>query len=774
MPFGLPHLSLLSCIPCELSAPTRIGMMIVALAAGLSACDNSPHPLNAASSNTMYAAFQERSPKYLDPTSSYSNNETPIVYHVYEPLYSYHYLKRPMELIPKLATELPKVTFLAKDGKVLPITASAEEIEESVYEIPIRKGVQFAPHPAFAKYSSETKDSKSEYAYHALTLAQIGKKHTPFDFELQGTRELTADDFVYAIKRHATTRTIAPIFSVFAENIVGLKEYGELIKKEDAKLLAGIEKSSQDKPFLDFRRWPLEGASAPDPYTLKIRIKGKYPQMKYWMAMTFFAPIAWESDKFYSQPGMAFSGLSLNTWPVGTGPYMLTENIQDRRHVLERNPNFRGETYPCEGMPGDKEKGLLDDCGKALPFIDKLVFASEKESVPLLTKFRAGFYDVPEPERDDFGQSLLDQMNSSEDVRKEFTEKGFQIPKDLAITNWYWGFNMQDPVVGRGDTPEQQIKNRKLRQAISIAIDWADYSQVFPKKGGQEAHSPMPSGLFGSRHGTKEGTNPITHRWVDDGKGGGKAVRRPIADAIKLMAEAGYPDGRDEKTGKPLVINYDFQRVLTPEFRAEADWMIRQYAKLNIQLEIRATDFNQYQEKKRKGALQFTQGGWVCDYPDAENFLFLLFGPNSSAKFDGDNLINYDSPEYNKLFEQMKQLDDTPERQAIIDKMVRILQEDAPWSFGYIPWSTGAFQPWLRNVTVPIIFRDMVKYYRIDTPMRTAKQAQWNQQTYWPLSVIGVLFGLLFWIARRTFARREQLSGRGQVVSANKSAGKPT
>jgi ABC-type transport system substrate-binding protein len=722
-------------------------------------CNNSPHPRGSEAGNTMYTNFQERSPKYFDPTSSYSNNETAVTYQIYEPLYTYHYLKRPFELIPKIATELPHPKYLSKEGQPLPDDALAEQIAESVYDIPIRKGVKFAPHPAFAK------DEKGNYLYHSLTKEQLGKRRTPFEFEQQGTRELTADDMVYALKRHATTRSIAPIFSVFSENIIGLKEYGELIKKEDKKLLANIDKDSLDKPFLDFRQWPLDGATALDPYTLRLRIKGKYPQMKFWMASTFFAPIPWEADKFYSQPGMAFNGLSLNIWPTGTGPYMLTEYQQDRRHVLERNPNYRGEPYPCEGKPGDKEKGFLDDCGKTMPFIDRIVFENDKEKVPTKSKFRAGFYDVVEFERDDWGQQFLDDMNSSPEVYKEFNDKGFKFPRDLGTTIWYWGFNMLDPLVGRAATPEQDAKNRKLRQALSIALDWSEWSLLFPQKAGQEAHSPMPPGLFGSRHGTKEGMNPFTHNWVEDGKGGGKAVRKPIEEAKKLLAQAGYPDGRDEKTGKPLVLNYDFQRVLTPDFKPEVDWVIKQIAKLNVQLEVRATDFNQYQEKKRKGALQFSQGGWFADYPDAENFMFLLYGPNSSAKFDGDNILNYDNPEYNKLFERMKQLDDTPERQAVIDKMVRILQEDAPWSFGYIPFSTGAFQPWVKNVGVTNMYRDMAKYYRLDPAMRALKQAEWNKPTYWPLGVFVLIAVLLFYIAQTSFRRRERMSGRGQVVT---------
>ena len=96
---------------------------------------------------------------------------------------------------------------------------------------------------------------------------------------------------------------------------------------------------------------------------------------------------------------MAEKNLTLNYWPVGTGPYMLTDYVENRRHVLERNPNFRGEPYPCEGEPGDREKGYLADCGKTIPFVDKIVFDIEKEGVPLQAKFLQGYYDSPAIER---------------------------------------------------------------------------------------------------------------------------------------------------------------------------------------------------------------------------------------------------------------------------------------------------------------------------------------------------------------------------------------
>ncbi|MDP1790217.1 MAG: ABC transporter substrate-binding protein, partial [Methylibium sp.] len=653
-------------------APLLCGAALVA------GCNNSPLPAGEAATNTLFTGFQEKSPRHLDPTASYSNDETKITYQVYEPLYGYHYLKRPYQLVPKVAAAIVAPKYFDQAGRPLPDDAPGEQVALSVYEVPLKHGVRYAPHPAFAK------DGQGRYRYHtdhALTRAELGDRHSPRDFEHQGTRELVAEDFVYAIKRHASTRVQAPVFSVFSAYVLGLKDYGALLHEADRKLLAGLPASALDKPFLDLRSFPLAGAEAPDPHLLRIRILGKYPQWPYWMAMTFLAPIPWEADAFYAQPGMASQGMSLETWPVGTGPYMATVYEQDRRHVLERNPNYRqDDLYPCDGAPDDAPE-LLADCGKRMPFVDRLVFRAEKEKVPIKSKFIQGYSDVPEIERPEWGIEFYADADDSEATRRLFAERGFRFPRAVDVSNWYVGFNWLDPVIGKGDTPEQQAKNRKLRQALSIAIDWEEYVRVFPNKGGEPAHGPLPAGMFGSRHGTPAGFNPVTHVQVN-----GEVRRRPLAEAERLIAEAGYPGGRDAKSGRPLVLNYDYQRIPTPELKAEMDWMVKQFAKLGVTLEIRATDYNQFQDKMRKGKQQVFWWGWLADYPDAENFLFLLYGPNSKAKVEGENAANYLNPEYDKRYKQLALLEDGPAKQKMIDEMVGILRADAPWAWGYFPY----------------------------------------------------------------------------------------
>ena len=115
-----------------------------------------------------------------------------------------------------------------------------------------------------------------------------------------------------------------------------------------------------------------------DALSLRIRVNGKYPQFAFWLAMPFFSPMPWEAELLYAQPGMKERNIVLDWYPVGTGAFMLPENNPNLRMVLARNPNFHGENFPSEGMPGDRELGLLDDAGKPMPFADRAIYSLEK------------------------------------------------------------------------------------------------------------------------------------------------------------------------------------------------------------------------------------------------------------------------------------------------------------------------------------------------------------------------------------------------------------
>ncbi|RZS56555.1 ABC transporter substrate-binding protein [Sphaerotilus mobilis] len=733
-------------------------VLLLTLLAGLGGCGNSPYPPGAAEANTLYTAFTERSPRHLDPVASYWNQDTPYTHSIYEPLLAYHYLKRPYTLIPRLALAVPEPVLKDAQGRTLPADAPDERVAESVYEIAIRPGVRYQPHPAFAR------DAQGRWRYHGAHAERLADEpDAPLAFPHLDTRELVAADFVLAFQRHATPRLPAPIYSLLAEHVVGMADYAAQVRAEDQRLRAGLSADAPDLPWLDFRRWPLAGVTAPDAHTLRIRLKGRYPAFRYWLATTFVAPVPWEVEAFHAEPGRARRGLTLDRWPVGTGPYMLAVYEQDRRHVLVRNPHFRHETYPCEGMPGDAERGLLADCGQPLPFIDRVEFRIEREAATLKTKFLQGWLDAPEVERTDRGSDYALDMRDDDATRERLSERGLQLPEADDLVIWYLGFNMLDPIVGQGDTPERQRRNRALRQAVAIALDWGEHARIFPAKGGREAMGPLPAGIAGSRLGTREGVNPVTHRWVDAPAepGGGHAVRRSLDEARALLREAGYPDGRDAANGQPLVLHLDFYRAMTPELRAEIAWLTGRFAAIGITLDLRATDNNQFQDKVRKGRHQLYFSGWGADYPDAENFLFLLHGPNGKSRSDGENLSNYADADHDALFRRIQLLPDGPTRQALIDQAVAILQRDTPWAWGYVSPGRAAWQPWVRNAGVPVLTKDQLRYLRLDTAQRARLLAQWNAPRWQvPLAVLALSLAGAVLLWRRLLRRRAMASGR--------------
>ncbi len=684
----------------------------LSLMAGCSDSWNNPYPGSAEEANVVYSAFTER-PKHLDPARSYSANEAEFTGQIYEPPLQYHFLKRPYTLVPLTAEEVPQPRFLDSSGKELPSDTPSGRIAESMYEIRIRPGIRFQPHPAFAR------DAAGSYRYHAMRATDVADKTQIVDFEHTGTRELVAADYVYQIKRLANPKLSSPIFGLMADHIVGLKALGEALENA-AKAHPEAE--------LNLNDFPLAGAEVVDAYTYRIRIKGKYPQFVYWLAMPFFAPVPWEADVFYAQPGMVDKNLTLDWQPVGTGPFYLAENNPNRRMVLKKNPNFHGETYPIEGEAADREAGLLADAGKPLPLIDAAVFSLEKETIPYWSKFLQGYYDSAGISSDSFDQAIQFSGGGDPQLTESMRRQDIQLFTTVETSIFYVGFNMLDPVVG-GLGKDRQ----KLRQALSIAFDYDEYISIFRNGRGIPAQGPIPPGLFGYTEGVA-GLNPYVYE-----DRGGKIVRRSIETARKLLAEAGYPNGRNAKTGAPLVLYFD-TTASGPDAKSRLDWMKKQLDKLDVQLVSRGTDYNRFQDKIRKGNTQLFELGWNADYPDPENFFFLLYGPHKKVGTGGENATNYDNPEFNRLFERMKDMDNGPERQQVIDAMLAIVRRDAPWIFTFYPKKFGLRHGWMHNVKPNLMANNTLKYRRIDPALRESRRDEWNHPVLWP---IGLLVGAL-------------------------------
>jgi ABC-type oligopeptide transport system substrate-binding subunit len=187
--------------------------------------------------------------------------------------------------------------------------------------------------------------------------------------------------------------------------------------------------------------------------------------------------------------------------------------------------------------------------------------------------------------------------------------------------------------------------------------------------------------------------------------------------------------------------------------------MVKQFAKIDIQLVIRGTDGNRFFDKLNQGTFQIYQLGWNADYPDPENFFFLLYGPNSILVSKGQNYSNYENAEFDALFDQMKNMENSPQRLQIIRDMNDIVRADAPWVFAFNPKSYSLTHRWYENVKPNLMANNTMKYKRIDAQTREQMRQAWNPPLMWPLYVLMTLFVIAIIPAIRGYQKREQARG---------------
>lgn len=692
-------------------------------------CTNNPYQSGENLEATYFSSFSTE-PTKLDPTSAYYVHEGRIIDQIYEPPFTYHYLKRPYQVIPLTAEQLPTPIYYDSNNKIIndpdPLPEQVSRVE---YTIRIKPGIMYQDHPCFA-----LKEDKNPY-YKDVSPEEIKDFDYPSEFPHKGTRELVAADYVLQIRRLADPRLASPILSAMSAYISDLDNLNKTYKKtleteRTHRKKTGNETDEKKHPIrLNYMAPEFAGAKVLDKYTYKIILKKKYPQIIYWMCMHFFGPVPVEAVDFFSEKAVSGKGLSINRCPVGTGPYYMHTFKPNERIVLQRNPNYHDDFYPNHGAPGDKESGLLADAGKPIPFISKQVYTFEKEALPAWNKFLQGYYDASGINNDSFDQAIETRTGEDPNLSDDMKQKGIRLVTDIDTTLWYTSFNMIDPLVG-GYTEDKC----KFRQAISIALDYNEYLDIFVNSRGVLAQGPLPPGIFGYRAGTN-GINPYVDAWDPLRK---RRIRKTLNKAKQLLAEAGYPNGRNSE-GRPLTIFYDHSQSGSAAFRPYYMWQRGRLESIGITFQERPTDLSQYRKKRIQGNWQVSSGGWLADYPDPENFMFLFYGPNGKVKSGGPNATNYESKKYDDLFVQMESMCNSQERQALIDKMMRIIQHDAPAVWQYHPVSYSLQHKWYKNVKPHQMCYNVMKYRRIDSSLRADLQQKWNKPVLWPVAVVAGL-----------------------------------
>ena len=627
----------------------------LALLLPLAGCNNNPHPRplhETREDGTPWVVSYLRipdDPRSLDPQFSYDTLGHAVIAQLYESLLQYSPFKTdPYELEPCLADGMPQ-RIKNPDGT-------------ETFEIRLKRGLFFHDDPCFPGGRG---------------------------------REVTSADFVYTFQRIADPAVQCPVLSTLQDFIAGLGPAYAQARKAGGKF--------------DYSK-PTGAITVLDDHTFRINLLKAYPQIQYWLAMPFTAPVPHEAVEYYNGK----NGRDLFKFhPVGTGPYQFTEWSRSRLIRLVRNAHYNATHFPTGGWPQQEETRFRPLAGAALPFVDELQFAVIREAIPAWLLFRQGHLDRSGVGKDVFSSVITSGQTLSDELRK----RGVVLYRDVEPGTFYTQFNMEDPVLG---------KNLLLRQALSTAYDEDRANELFGNGIQLKAEQLLPPGVVGYEPDFK---NPYR--------------TQNLAQARDLLAKAGYPNGIDPKTAEPLTLTMDVV-ASGAEDRQRAEFDQSQVEQLGLRCKIEENTWARFQDKQITGHFQMNTGsGWNADYPDPENFFFLFYTKNVPPQ--GSNNTRFSNPEFDHLFEQMATMDNGPQRLEIIRRMNGILVEQCPVIYSFHPVTFTLYQPWVRRVSSNAMLAQGggLKYVSLDPALRAQKIREWNRAPAWPLWVLGGGFALI-------------------------------
>ena len=476
-------------------------------------------------------------------------------------------------------------------------------------------------------------------------------------------RELVADDYAYALKRLIDPRTRSPWAWLVEGKIVGLDALADAAKKtgkfDYAAKIAGLE--------------------TPDRYTLRIRLNDTDYNLPYVLAHEPTSAVAHEVINAYAdEAGRAMSN------PVGTGPYVLKEWVRSSKIVLEANPDFRGLTWDFKSNDPVDLKLIAEMKGKKMPQVGRIEVSIIEEDQARLLAFQNGEIDLMNMEG-----PLAPNVLDGDKLRPDLAKKGVKLSRivDPEISYAYW--NLQDPVVG--GLEKEKVA---LRRAMAMSYNTAEEIRVIRNGQAIEAEFPIPPGVVGHDPAYKS------------------SVKFDPLAANALLDRFGYKKGADgwrtRPDGKPLTIVYA-SRPDTLGRQQDEMWK-KSLDLIGIRMEVKKDKFPELLKLERQCKLMMRTASWIADYPDADNFMQLLYGKNIGQNNNACAKI----PEYDKLYEQSIRMPDSPERNRVYHEMAKLIEAYAPWRLNISRYRNMLIQPRVQGFKKHPILHSEWKYIDVE------------------------------------------------------------
>jgi len=542
----------------------------------------------------------------LDPHQYNDSPSFDVLTAIFEGLYEWDYVASPTKLTPVEATALPEIT----DGG-------------RTWTIHVKPGIHFTDDPAFR-----------------------GKP-----------REVTADDWIYSLKRWLDPNLRRGGDPIVTDLLVGAREVVDAARKGGAKL--------------DYDR-SIAGLRALDKYTIQLKLKEpNYPNIENFLTQRVVAREVVEA-----------AGGDIRERPVGTGPYRLREWKRGSRIVLEANPAYRSVRFPESANPAlaPMEKEMR---GRSLPQIGVVEINVIEEDVTRLLEFDRGRLDVVVL-RGEIASRLL----TGNKLKPEYAARGITrlaVPEPYLFSIYV---NVADPVIG--GMSNDRIA---LRRAIALGFDVENLIKVLYAGLALPANQLVPPGVSGH-----------------DPEFAPRAPHDPRA-ANALLDRFGYdkrdPDGyRRAPDGKALTLMLSLRtgaisREIQTQWKKDMD-------AIGLRMDYRLTPFQDVIKDLEAGKFQLYFGGYG-GIPSGYAELMQLYGKEPPAV----NASRFKSPDYDRAMEEYLRSGRDAEQIATARRMSEIARNLVPIIPAIFRLQNDFVQPWIVGYR-PQMFQTYWKYVDID------------------------------------------------------------
>jgi ABC-type transport system substrate-binding protein len=551
----------------------------------------------------------------FDPVQINDLYSSIILAHIFDAPFRIDYLARPFKVRPNTAAAMPEVS---ADGKV--------------WTVRIKAGIYFTDDPAFR-----------------------GKK-----------RELTAQDYVYSLKRHFDPKNKSPNFYLLDKRVVGM----DAVRKT---ALAGGK--------FDYDR-EVDGLRAVDRYTFRVVLTEPTPNFVYHLTNCNLAcAVAREVIEAYPDRTMEK--------PVGTNAYRLAQWKRSSRIVLERNPGYREHYYDAEAAADDPgaQAFAAKLRGTRLPLIDRVEVYIIEEAQPRWLAFLNAEHDLLERLPEEFASLAVPEGKLAPHLQK----KKIQLDRTNEFDVTFFYFGMEHPLVG-GYTPEKVA----LRRAIALAVNPDEWIRALYYGQATVAQSTVPPGAYGF-----------------DAEVAGPLAEYNPAKAKALLDVYGYVDRdgdgyREAPDGSKLVLEMATEADSNGKKQDEL-WR-KHMDRIGIRMEFIKKQWPEHLRASRAGKLMMWRLGWIAGDPDADTFYTILYGPNKGQS----NQSRFDLPQWNALYEKTKAMSDSPERDRLYREMDKLFFAYAPMKPLAHRVVTGLAHPWVVGYRRNPVGREFWKYLDID------------------------------------------------------------